>query len=299
MIELRGVALRRISAMICGHEGAVNFPYRTGGQIVDFFDDMFFDLEDGSGRGRIVDYTLIRLAQDEQSETGLALTTEIAKVIRNLMDETHWDNSEKDHELALDELNSVLGRYGVICVVDAQTHTTAVVDLEGTGAEIGSDGTEGPVVSISGYGYKVVKPTAFKVPPVRDKEKPLCGVMMPFTASLTEIYRKDIRPTVEAQGFRVERADDIWKNEKVLDDIADIILNADVLIADLTGANPNVFYELGIAHLNGTVVIPIVQHESDVPSNLKSDKYLKYDGDTSGRAKLREELEKRLQQLGG
>ena len=57
-------------------------------------------------------------------------------------------------------------------------------------------------------------------------------------------------------------------------DILELISTSKVIICDLSGKNPNVFYEAGIAHTLGKEVILITQHESDVPFDLRPLRYI-------------------------
>ena len=81
----------------------------------------------------------------------------------------------------------------------------------------------------------------------------LAFVLMPFTGELTEIYTTLIKPTVENNelGLVCKRADDIKSNRAIMQDIWKSICEARLIIADLTGLNPNVMYELGVAHTLG------------------------------------------------
>ena len=62
-----------------------------------------------------------------------------------------------------------------------------------------------------------------------------------------------------------------------MEDVWTHILNARLVIADVTGRNPNVFYELGIAHTIGRAAIVITQRDEDVPFDIRSMRYIKYD----------------------
>src|SRR5215213_5676776 len=87
---------------------------------------------------------------------------------------------------------------------------------------------------------------AYKVPSMSDKPKAF--VIMPFDAELNEVYGSFIVPTLEEIGYSVLRADDLYGQRNILRDIVESISDSDLIVADLTGLNPNVFYELGVAH---------------------------------------------------
>ena len=89
----------------------------------------------------------------------------------------------------------------------------------------------------------------------------LCFVLMPFKDDLTTIYRTIVKPAVETPEFNLvcKRADDIKTNRAVMQDIFKSICEAKVVLADLTGLNPNVMYELGVAHAIGKETILIYQ----------------------------------------
>lgn len=73
-------------------------------------------------------------------------------------------------------------------------------------------------------------------------------MLMPFKDELTKIYLNYIQEPLEKRGHKVERADEFNRNELIIKEIQDTISKADILIADLTGNNANVFYEVGYAH---------------------------------------------------
>jgi ActR/RegA family two-component response regulator len=86
-----------------------------------------------------------------------------------------------------------------------------------------------------------------------DKRKPTktCFVIMPFSATpscredqWTEIYKNLFRPAIEDSGydFMCKRSEALHGN--IIEDILDHLNRADIVLADLTDRNPNVFYEL-------------------------------------------------------
>ncbi|HXM63625.1 MAG TPA: Hsp70 family protein [Terriglobales bacterium] len=114
----------------------------------------------------------------------------------------------------------------------------------------------------------------------------LCFVLMPFDTKLQPLYDDHIRPTVSRAGLKCERADDIQGTAQITWDIWERINRARFLIAELTGQNPNVFYELGLAHALSKDVILITQSMDFVPFDLKPIRCVVYDFTPRGTQKL-------------
>ena len=108
------------------------------------------------------------------------------------------------------------------------------------------------------------------------QEKGTVFVLMPFKKSLESVYKSLIKPAFEGAGFQVLRADDISSQRNILQDIINSIESADLIVADLTGSNQNVYYELGVAHTRGKPAFLIVQNIDDVPFDLRSYRIFKY-----------------------
>jgi hypothetical protein len=93
-----------------------------------------------------------------------------------------------------------------------------------------------------------------------------CFVLMPFTEDWSDrIWRRHLQPAITRAGFRCARADDFFGPGAIVEDLWAKINAAGVVIADLTGRNPNVFYELGIAHTVGTPAI-LVSQDHEIPA---------------------------------
>jgi hypothetical protein len=107
-------------------------------------------------------------------------------------------------------------------------------------------------------------------------QQPLCFVIMPFHDPFNEYFTEIILPSGQKAGFIVQRADNIMGPGVFMQDIANSMKEATVIIAELTGRNPNVFYELGLAHAWGKPVIMLTQRKEDVPSDLLSLKWISY-----------------------
>jgi hypothetical protein len=142
------------------------------------------------------------------------------------------------------------------------------------------------------------RPTVFSIPEHENIEPVLVSAMMPFDASFTAVY-DSLKATAEKVDLRCRRADDIWENPAIIQDIVSLIDRSRVVICDCTGRNPNVFYEIGIAHTLGREVILITQNPADIPFDLRHLRYVPYLNNTEGRQALCEALEKRLTSLIG
>jgi hypothetical protein len=106
-----------------------------------------------------------------------------------------------------------------------------------------------------------------------------CFVIMPFSPTYQTEYERIIRPAAEAAGLACVRADEIYSRPQITADIWKSLRSARVVIAELTGRNTNVFYEVGLAHALGKPVIIITRNEDDVPFDLKALRYLYYNID--------------------
>ena len=140
-------------------------------------------------------------------------------------------------------------------------------------------------------------PSVFEAPP-EPVDPSLVAVMMPFEADLKPVY-KAIKAAATARSLKCQRVDDIWQHSTVIQDIFSLIFRANIVICDFTGKNPNVFYECGIAHTLGKHVVPIAQHDSDVPFDLRHHRYLRYLNNEEGLANLTSGLSSRLATLTG
>ena len=132
----------------------------------------------------------------------------------------------------------------------------------------------------------------------------LAFVLMPFAAPLTEIYQTLIKPTVENSRFGLvcKRADDIKSNRAIIQDIWKSICEARVIIADMTDLNPNVMYELGVAHTLGKETILLYQRtatEIKFPFDLSHIRRIEYDNTVPGARALEKELLNTLESVLG
>ncbi|MBI5880177.1 MAG: hypothetical protein HZB53_21210 [Chloroflexi bacterium] len=121
--------------------------------------------------------------------------------------------------------------------------------------------------------------------------KPFVFVLMPFDSTFDDIYKFGIKGAAEEIGAYAERVDEQIFTEGILDRIFNQIHKADVIVADMTGRSPNVFYEVGYAHALGKIVLLLTKDSNDIPFDLKHRQHTIYGGSIE---KLRRELAEKL-----
>jgi hypothetical protein len=116
-------------------------------------------------------------------------------------------------------------------------------------------------------------------------------VLMPFHSSFESYYRSIYTPALVAAGYAVTRADENIGSTPIMLDVQESILKADLILCEMSGKNPNVFYELGLAHAIGKRVILLSKKKSDIPFDLQHVRAITYDSTTKGwEDELREDI---------
>ncbi len=115
------------------------------------------------------------------------------------------------------------------------------------------------------------------------------AVMMPFAKEFDPVYEA-IQSACNGLGLQALRVDEIYGPTRIMDDVFKTIAQSRLVISDLTGRNPNVLYETGIAHALGREVIMVVQNDQDVPFDLGHIRYVRYMPNKEGLEKLRADL---------
>ena len=119
--------------------------------------------------------------------------------------------------------------------------------------------------------------------------RPNCFVIMPFASEFDEVYQV-IRETVEGHSYECIRADERYLVGTIMDDVNDQIERADLIVADLTGRNPNVFYEVGYAAALRKSVIQIAKSANDLPFDVRHLRTFSYSTKILGDRKLARDL---------
>lgn len=123
-------------------------------------------------------------------------------------------------------------------------------------------------------------------------QRRLCFVLMPFKKKFREIYANHIKPILTRYNWGCSIADEIHEEREIINIIWEQVLRADLIIADLTKRNPNVFYELGYAHALGKKTVLLTQSIQDVPFDLRHRQLVEYFPTPEGYKKLVQSIEK-------
>ncbi len=290
-MRFRPSAVDQIARMICG-DSPLPFPYRSSSYLTAFFAGIGLDyIHRGETRNPWARSALEDL-NSKSPEEGSLPSPELVAVLEELVNPDYFASSRPgevvDHEQALERLNRVLNRYNLEMADDRKAGRPRLRLLSG---EFISTATTAPEVKRT----ITFVPSVFKLPK-GTVQQDLVSVMMPFSAGFKSVYAT-IQASCAAAGLRCLRADDIWANSTIIQDVFDLIFVSHIVIVDFTGKNSNVMYETGIAHALGKHVVPITQSMDDVPFDLQSHRVLKYLPNREGLEDLKAGLSKRLATL--
>ncbi len=121
--------------------------------------------------------------------------------------------------------------------------------------------------------------------------KPFVFVLMPFSNDFNDIYELGIKAVCDQVGAYCERIDEQYFIGSISERLYNQIAKADIIVAEMTGKNANVFYETGYAHALGKNVILLTQKTKDIPFDLANYPHIIYESQI---IKLKTELEKRI-----
>lgn len=122
------------------------------------------------------------------------------------------------------------------------------------------------------------------------KRKKLCFIIMPFKPILKKVYLKAIKPACENAGFAPERLDEEKGPSNITREIVEKIFDSTVMIADMSGWNPNVFYEMGVAHTIANKTILVIHENDDLPFDVRTYRCIQYKRTEPGLEALKNNL---------
>jgi|GEM_PF-4006885 len=136
-----------------------------------------------------------------------------------------------------------------------------------------------------------------------DFQEKLVFVLMPFSENWSDrLWNDHIRPYLEhvprVGKLFVHRADDMF-GQGVMEDVFHGIVSASLIIAECTGRNPNVLYELGIAHALGKRTALLSQSEADIPFDLRRFRFCIYEDNSSGYPRMKSFIQETAKEVFG
>lgn len=116
-------------------------------------------------------------------------------------------------------------------------------------------------------------------------------VIMPFGSDFTDVYKLGIKATAKECDVDAKRLDDDFFDTNMVEEIYKKINDADFIIADMTGRNPNVFYEVGYADAKNKLILLLTQNVNDIPFDFKQRLHIEYSDVSSLKEKLKNKIE--------
>ncbi|MEQ9317239.1 MAG: hypothetical protein RLN72_15410 [Henriciella sp.] len=130
----------------------------------------------------------------------------------------------------------------------------------------------------------------------------VCFVVSPIGEDKSEtrknadlVLKHIITEPAENAGYKVVRADQIEQSGNITNQVIEHVLESELVIADLTGHNPNVFYELALRHAIRKPFVQLISKDEDLPFDVSPQRTIHYDLDLEGAERARQELSKFLE----
>lgn len=125
-----------------------------------------------------------------------------------------------------------------------------------------------------------------------------CFIVMPFSQEWSNDVHRILADACRAAHVQPVRGDDLFTPTDILEDIWQGINGADFVMADITGKNPNVLYELGIAHSLAKPVLILSREAADIPIDLSTRRVMLYGPAASDwQQDLREKADKAIAEI--
>jgi len=188
--------------------------------------------------------------------------------------------------------------YSVEAHVNGSNISLRVDSVEVAGATLPTATNQPRQVGIFCLGDRDIRVSRFAA----DVDKPKAFIVMQFSSPYNEVYSHVIKVVCDEQGVEAVRADEIYGPGLIIKDIIDRIERSQVIIADISPINANVYFEVGYALALGKPIILLAQHrgpEARLPFDLSSFRVLFYDDTIGGKPKLEDGLRNHLREVLG
>ncbi len=268
-------------------------------------------VKEGSGVGANVlknldvDLAKVRLAVEKLVKPGpptatigkLPQTPRAKKVIKHAIEEARKLN----HNYVGTE-HLLLGLLGVAEGVAARVLTNLGLGLEDVrkevlnllgiaqGSPIGEvqPVTQRSAATVSAYERSLLEPTPPRIP--AELTQGLGLALLPQGVEFVQLFDSAIVPAMRANEMSVTRVDDLYSEGCDLSEIRSNVRSAEVIVADLSGSDSGVLYQVGLCHALFRCPILLVRDSAQLPHGLRSIPHLEYKNDTAGVDELRRDL---------
>lgn len=133
----------------------------------------------------------------------------------------------------------------------------------------------------------------FVIGPIGDRLAPIDSPPRRTYEDAIQIFEEVIQPACESFGIKPIRADKMTKAGEIPEQIVRLLATADLVIADLTGANPNVMYELGLRHATGLPAIQLGEH-GRLPFDIAAIRTIQFARTETGLVQARHQLQEMI-----
>ena len=135
--------------------------------------------------------------------------------------------------------------------------------------------------------------TCFVIGPIGNKFAPLGSPELDAYEQALEVFERVILPACQLNGIEPVRADQIAATGEINEQVFRHLLEDDIVIADVSGGNPNVMYELGLRHTRNKLTIPIGEF-GQLPFDIQAVRTIQFSRSDRGLIDARKALEKAL-----
>lgn len=200
--------------------------------LTAFFTGLNLDhIHRGESRNPWTRDALIEINNETVGDNGFP-SDEMAAVIEEIMTLSYFDrDNAADFDTALVQMNKTLKPYKLELEFDESTDSVSLQSFDGTFVSTAHRRPKHvPKITFS--------PRVFEIPETPKPNSKLVAIMMPFGGF--DGVHAAIKGACTSVGLESKRADDIWDNSTILQDIFDLIYAAEIVVSDFTDKNPNV-----------------------------------------------------------
>jgi len=137
-----------------------------------------------------------------------------------------------------------------------------------------------------------------------EAEKRTCFVVSAFgktpedKRARSQVLKHLIKKVLEPRGYEVKRADQISEEGLITNQIIEHLLDDDLVVADLTGHNPNVFYEIAVRHAARKPIVHLITRDESIPFDVGNQRAVQYAlDDPDALETAQQELEQKIQAI--